>query len=122
MIDHLRRRRTPRAPTDLSAEVQIPEQATLGARILDVSYDGLGLELDTRLAPQSVVTIRFVADSIRFEVCGLVVWSQGERSGCALRGQVQTDFPVRWSRWVAERVEASRTKSTRKLPRDLFKK
>jgi hypothetical protein len=35
---------------------------------------------------------------------------------------VQTDFPVRWSRWVAERVEASRTKSTRKLPRDLFKK
>jgi hypothetical protein len=122
MIDHLRRRRTPRAPTSLSAEIETPEKASLGARILDVSYDGLGLELQGGLSPESLITIRFVADSIRFEVCGLVVWSHGERSGCALKGQVQTDFPIRWSRWVAERVEASRTKSTRKLPRDLFKK
>lgn len=82
-----------------------------------MSHTGLGLDgMIGNIAPRSLVTITFVADDIRFELSGVVVWSTSDRHGLELTsGRISAGLPARWGRWVAERLREFRTKDTSKL-------
>lgn len=122
MIGYLRRRKAARAPTNLQARLEHRDWATqnseaVAVRIRDVSHSGLGLDgMIGNIAPRSLVTVTFVADNIRFELSGVVVWSTADRHGLELTsGRISAGLPARWSRWVAERLREFRTRDTSKL-------
>jgi CheY-like chemotaxis protein len=94
-----------RHPMDLSASFTLPEGKTLYVQVINLSQEGMAVELLTAIPPGTHVQVRFdlPENYTTIEACGEVAWCHDGRAGIHFQ-EIPPLSKLRYRRWLAENM------------------